>query len=459
MSECVESIPSGTSLEIHPETYSYSMTTKTEAQETTASSSSNVEEYVDKAKRAFALRKYEEAVENYATALELTVQKYGDEAPEAADLYFAYGKALLENAISQSGVLGKDQAEDTLLKEEGPENGADGASKPFISFSGDAEEEAEDKVVDLFAEANAAVEAEKEQKEQEGGGEDEEGDEDDGEPEDDFNAAWEVLDLARALYEKRKDEDAAIKLKLADTYITLGDVSLETEKFDVAIPDYESGLALKSELLPISSRQLAEAHYKLSMVLDLTSGKLTQAIRHAEKALESVETRLAELRIGLSGQLPPLPEPPQAAASKQDVKGKGKAAPVRVAQEELVQNMSKSQIEAEIKELEGLREDLALKVDELRTSPANELTNAPALVAKALDEELNAGTKPGDPSKPLVVNDLNQMVRKKKKPAAEAYTTQNGDAEVNGKRKAGDVVDEVIDGSKKPKVEDVSAPQ
>ncbi|KAL5492511.1 hypothetical protein ACEPAI_3958 [Sanghuangporus weigelae] len=432
--------------------------TKSEAQGTTASSSSNVEEYVDKAKRAFALRKYEEAVEHYATALELTVQKYGDEAPEVADLYFAYGKALLENAISQSGVLGKEQAEETLLKEEGPESGADGASKPFISFSGDAEEEAEDKAVDLFAEANAAVEAE--EKEQESGGEGEEGDDDEGEPEDDFNAAWEVLDLARALYEKRKDEDDAIKLKLADTYITLGDVSLETEKFDVAIPDYESGLALKSELLPISSRQLAEAHYKLSMVLDLTSGKLSQAIRHAEKALESVETRLAELRIGLSGQLPPLPEPPQAAASKQDVKGKGKAAPVRVAQEELVQNMSKSQIEAEIKELEGLHEDLALKVDELKTNPANELTNAPALVAKALDEELNAGTKSGDPSKPLVINDLNQMVRKKKKPAVEASTTtQNGDAEMNGKRKAGEVVDEVIDGSKKAKVEDVSATQ
>lgn len=48
------------------------------------------------------------------------------------------------------------------------------------------------------------------------------------EPEDDFNAAWEVLDLARALYERQKDEDDEIKLKLADTYIALGDVSLET---------------------------------------------------------------------------------------------------------------------------------------------------------------------------------------------------------------------------------------
>lgn len=129
------------------------------------------------------------------------------------------------------------------------------------------------------------------------------------------------------------------------------------EKFDLAIPDYETGLALKTELLPMSSRQLAEAHYKLSMVLDLTSGKLAQAIEHAEKALDSVEARLAEMRNGLSGQLPPLPD-----AAKADVKGKGKATFSTVAQEELVQNMSKSQIEAELKDLEGLREDLALKV-------------------------------------------------------------------------------------------------
>lgn len=171
------------------------------------------------------------------------VAKYGEGASESSDLYFAYGKALLENAISQTAVLGKDQAEEELLKDEAEERGnfqttrlcfalmltsaADGGeSKPFISFSGDAEEDdklthdGEDTSVDLFAEANATVEEEESEEEAEG--------DEDGEPEDDFNAAWEVLDLARALYDKRKDEDEKIKLKLADTYITLGDVSLET---------------------------------------------------------------------------------------------------------------------------------------------------------------------------------------------------------------------------------------
>lgn len=35
--------------------------------------------------------------------------KYGEDGAEMADVYLAYGKALLENAIQQAGVLGKEQ--------------------------------------------------------------------------------------------------------------------------------------------------------------------------------------------------------------------------------------------------------------------------------------------------------------------------------------------------------------
>jgi len=82
----------------------------------------------------------------------------------------------------------------------------------FLSFTGDVEDEA----VDMFAEAEKAAEEEEQEEDPEA------------EPEDDFNAAWEVLDLARALFEKQKDESDEAKLKLADTYMCLGDVSLET---------------------------------------------------------------------------------------------------------------------------------------------------------------------------------------------------------------------------------------
>jgi HAT1-interacting factor 1 len=98
-------------------------------------------------------------------------------------------------------------------------------------------------------------------------------------------------------------------------------------------------------------------HYKLSIALDLTAGRLADAIYHAQRALESIEARLVELRAGLAGTLPPLPEP-----EPSETNGKGKGKQGTLAQEELVQNRSKAQIEAEIKELGELKQDLALKV-------------------------------------------------------------------------------------------------
>ena len=43
----------------------------------------------------------------------------GEDAPETADLYFSYGKALLENAITQSSVLGKQDPDDSFEDEQG----------------------------------------------------------------------------------------------------------------------------------------------------------------------------------------------------------------------------------------------------------------------------------------------------------------------------------------------------
>lgn len=64
-------------------------------------------------------------------------------------------------------------------------------------------------------------------------GEDGEGAAEDGdEPEDDFNEAWMVLDLARTLYEKQMvdepEKEQVIKKSLGDCRMLLGDVSLET---------------------------------------------------------------------------------------------------------------------------------------------------------------------------------------------------------------------------------------
>lgn len=230
----------------------------------------------------------------------------------------------------------------------------------FLSFSGDAEDDA----VDMFAEAEKAAEEEEEEEDPEA------------EPEDDFNAAWEVLDLARAIFEKQKEESDEAKLKLADTYMCLGDVSLETglpissmhtfdvaksdvstEKFDQAVKDYTTGLGFKQELLPLSSRHIAEAHYRLCLVLDMSPGQLSAAISHVEKALQSVEARLEELRVGPQQRS----APPSSASGSKD-KGKGKVVASSLLKGDSVYDLSPQEIEAELKEMDELRSDLMLKV-------------------------------------------------------------------------------------------------
>lgn len=93
-------------------------------------------------------------------------------------------------------------------------------NRPILEFGDEGEGEDEDGTVDLLGQS--AKEAEESDEEEEG----EEAEE--AEPEDDFNAAWEIFELARGIYEKGDDGDDETKLKLADTYIALGDVSLET---------------------------------------------------------------------------------------------------------------------------------------------------------------------------------------------------------------------------------------
>ncbi|KAG8904937.1 hypothetical protein FRB99_000991 [Tulasnella sp. 403] len=364
-------------------------TTTKDAATTEPRQEKTIESEVELAKRAFALRKFEQAVDHYATALELMTAKYGDGAIESADLLFLYGKALLENAIAQADVIKKEEADGVLKgdKDDGAASGSKVKGK-VIEFSGDGEEE-EDPAVDLLGGAAAA--------EDEGGdaeeGEEEEEEEGGDEPEDDFNAAWEVLDLARSLYAKMTSEED--KLKLSDTYIALGDVSLETEKFDQAVNDYTAGLNLKTKILPFHSRQIAEAHYRLSLVLDLTPGKLSAAIEHAEKAVQSVEARLQLLRSALdnaSAQATSAPAPPTSS------KGKEKATNLlsadSLAANDSLEGLTKAQIEAQIKEFEGLKNDLDAKVEDLKTVPdeqAAPITSATAAANQALDEALNPG--------------------------------------------------------------------
>jgi HAT1-interacting factor 1 len=126
-----------------------------------------------------------------------------------------------------------------------------------------------------------------------------------------------------------------------------------TEKFDQAITDYTVALNLKNRLLPLHHRQIAEAHWKLSMVLDLTSGRLGDAVQHVERAIASVDARLQVLRDGVQGTL--------SAPIAESSKGKGKATVVGIQIGDPITALSKDEMASEIKEFEDLKAELELK--------------------------------------------------------------------------------------------------
>lgn len=105
---------------------------------------------------------------------------------------------------------------------------------------------------------------------------------------------------------------------------------------------------------------------KLALVLDITSGRLADAIYHVKMSIQSVEERLSDLRLG-----------PQASSqdlldngnSRKDAKGKGKAR--KLTRDPAVSSMTAAQIEDEIKDLEGMKEELQMKVWLGDATPAN----------------------------------------------------------------------------------------
>lgn len=302
-----------------------------------------LQELVTRAAAKDAIKDFNAAAEFYSEATELQVELNGEMSLDNADLLFAYGKALYNVAVSKSDVLGTKVAgeshapsndaaanssasvgpsstSDNLIqsavtnglakKDTGAnekELSEDKQSKPFFQFTGDENFDESDSEEDEGAKAGA-------------------GDED----EDDFANAFEVLDLARILYQKKlsvaEESDHKgkstetpsdvkhLKERLADTYDLQSEISLEGERFLDAVTDLRTALDLRESLFPMEDPSVAECHYKLSLALEFGAVKRDgesgenddqdhtkvdeemrkEAAVQMEKAIESCRVRMAQ---------------------------------------------------------------------------------------------------------------------------------------------------------------------
>ncbi|KAI9310880.1 hypothetical protein BX666DRAFT_1139233 [Dichotomocladium elegans] len=314
--------------------------------------------------RALSLNNYMTSVSKLGEACQLFDAIYGELAPECGDAYYSYGRALLQNAIEQNTVLGNAGNAEEAPKSVGSSNKQQPVNSAKFHFEDDEEEEQEQADDDDNEEEDNEKEPE----------------------EDDFEMAWDMLDLARVVFEK----DEGKQLKLADVYLCLGDVSAETEKFDQAVQDYRKALEIKQGLLEESDRQLAEAHYKIALALEFSTTESEFAGAEIQKAIEVLKKRLEKLQ----------------AMSEGKGKGKGKALATDIAADD------SGKENGEISELITIMEE---KVEELAARQKTQKEAEAALKSifgGASEEKLSSAAATALAN--ATVNDLSSLVKRKK---------------------------------------------
>ncbi|BGP17534.1 hypothetical protein JCM10213_004076 [Rhodosporidiobolus nylandii] len=392
---------------------------------TPAAAAPAADDHLARGIRALALKKWSDACDELAQAVEASTEKYGDLAPENVEALVLYGKALLNSAIAQSAVLGGGAPTGEV-----PEAGPSGASSSNAAAGSST-----------ASPSNAAFhfggDAEDEEEEEEGG----EGEEEEGAPgadrEDDLESAFQVLDLARTIVSKTVEEvETALaedekepkgkkedlseerrkrKERLADVHRLLGDVATESEQFDSAVTEYTSALASLSSILPPYDRALSELHMLIALALDFVPNATERAVKHAMQAKEVLQLKLEQLR----------------GVAEKDEK-----------------------VKKEIEDIEGLMGDVDMKIEDLRTVPTAPAPTASDSALEALLRDSMSAVANATASG--TVNDLTGLVKKKKKPAAAPVAAAEAASEEDpkGKRKAVEAENGEAGEAKKQKTEE-----
>ncbi|BFZ58029.1 hypothetical protein PYCC9005_005087 [Savitreella phatthalungensis] len=249
--------------------------------------SDSLDETLTRAAKAYADEAYDTAADHYARASELLTEQNGEDSPDNADVLFLYGRALFQIAKRRNEVLGgavrgggsgKDVSQ--LLAAAVPDAGKapakDTEENREFTFGGDLEEEEEQPELasDLPVDA-----------------------------EDDFENAWEVLDLARISFQKqleskdsKYDDKSGVRKRIAESYDLLGEVSLENENFDQAAADLREALQLKLDIYPAEHSEISGGHYMLALALEYSTGDKarSEAARQVELACASFRKRLKQ---------------------------------------------------------------------------------------------------------------------------------------------------------------------
>ncbi|KXS13988.1 hypothetical protein M427DRAFT_57987 [Gonapodya prolifera JEL478] len=309
---------------------------------------------LEEGKNLYKLSQFEDAAAKLGQAAAFSEEVHSHISPESGDVFFWYGKTLLKTAIQSAGLF-----DGKVVKKKSGEGAADD--------SGDGEAEDDD---------------------------DDDDDDDDistGEEGDDFTLAWEVLEIARTVYEKDASPDG--KARLAQVFMLQGEVGLEDDNPPQSVQSFHSALSLKKSYLPPTHRELVEVHHLLGLALE-TDGKVEAAVEQFRMAKKVLEGRREEILAERAAK--------EVQGGEGGTKGKGKG---KAAAEE-----GNEGGHDEVKDIEELIPELEDKIADLSTLPSALLTDA------------SQGGFLADARKQLAaapVNDVSGLVKKRKVGEAE----------------------------------------
>ncbi|XP_062583765.1 protein HGV2-like isoform X1 [Saccostrea cucullata] len=206
--------------------------------------------------------------------------------------------------------------------------------------------------------------------------------------------AWEMLELAKVIY--LKDEDKKSKLKAAESFLKLGEVSLETENYEQAISDFKECLKIQEAELEPDDRLLAETHYQLGLAHGFNK-QYDDSIDQYRKAIKVMEAKMNKLKQKV----------------EEGTQGKGKEPlpaddPIKAAQQE-------------IKDLEEILPDIRSKIEDMEEEKKNidELKTLTKETLAAATSELKPAESKDSSEPQKAASDISHLVRRKRKPEEE----------------------------------------
>ncbi|XP_065213767.1 protein HGV2-like [Planococcus citri] len=205
-------------------------------------------------KRNLFVKDYESAVTTLGEACQKLNAIYGDFAVELADAYMTYGNALLELWRVEEADRKNNDTELAETGEDGQEENDDEQG------DGDNAEEKDADESENKSDENKETEegAEDKDDEENEGEKNEDGEEDIENEDDNLQIAWEVVELAKQIYDRHNDN-----VNLAKSYLKLGEISIASANYELAIDDLNRSLEIQKNISPVDTRLKANTHFNL----------------------------------------------------------------------------------------------------------------------------------------------------------------------------------------------------